>query len=198
MNIKEFIQKIDRDTAAKAMQLRKQGQLQVVIADDDMFSAVVTDKDIFFNYIALEDDQVVSCSCSCGTKKICRHLAALAFEMQERLEGEVSTDYTTEQSPGSYHFCGKDLTKMEMFILCMDAYRGSEIYYPVPNIIDGADRKNCITKKQQYLINQQLLQKGLVSQHKRGFFYTKTDEYFLPKDEYYMDVILDLVSKQLS
>ena len=198
MNIREFIQKIDRDTAAKGIQLLKNGQLQVVIAEDGMFSAVVSDKDILFVYITMEDDQVISCSCSCGTKKVCRHLAALAFEIQERLEGEVSTDNTTEQSPDSYHFCGKDLTKMEMFILCMDAYRGSEIYYPVPNIIEGADRKNCITKKQQYLINQQLLQKGLVSQHKRDFFYTKTDEYFLPKDEYYMDVMLELLSNQQS
>lgn len=198
MNIKEIIQKIDRDTAAKAMQLRKQGQLQVVIADDDMFSAVVTDKDIFFNYIALEDDQVVSCSCSCGTKKICRHLAALAFEMQERLEGEVSTDNTTEQSPGSYHFCGKDLTKMEMFILCMDAYCGSNFFYPISNIIEGKDKKDLISKKQQYVINQQLLQKGLVSEHKRSFYCTKEDAYFLPKEEYYMDVLLELLSNQQS
>ena len=181
--ISEFIQQIDRATATRGILIRIQGHLQNVEEKNGCYSAVVSGTSRYETSIIMKGKKVADYTCSCGNNgNICQHVAALAYEIKDRLGIDKKKNITTtkkkkkekkkeisfEEECTSYHIFDLKLTPWEMFILCLDAYRGTETCSSMPSFSPDDTNKFNVTVARQVEINQHLIEKGLVSKYCRS------------------------------
>lgn len=208
--INEFIQQIDRATATRGILIRIQGNLGNIEENNGCYRAVISDNGKYGASITMKGTMVANYTCSCRNNgHICRHVAALAYEIKDRLgidktvkktktkkkkKGEKK-EISSEEECTSYHFFGLELSPWEMFILCVDAYRGTEPLSGMPSFSPDNTNKLNVTVARQLEINQRLTEMGLVSKHSRENHYLKKGYYFFPKPEYYVDILFELLDK---
>ena len=193
--INEFIQQIDRATATRGILIRIQGNLGNIEENNGCYRAVISDNGKYGASITMKGTMVADYTCSCRNNgNICRHVAALAYEIKDRLgidktvkktktkkkkKGEKK-EISSEEECTSYHFFGLELSPWEMFILCVDAYRGTEPLSGMPSFSPDNTNKLNVTVARQLEINQRLTEMGLVSKHSRENHYLKKGYYFFP------------------
>ena len=208
--ISEFIQQIDRATATRGILIRIQGNIGNIEENNGCYRAVISDNGKYGASITMKGKMVADYTCSCRNNgHICRHVAALAYEIKEQLGIDKKKNITTtkkkkkekkkeisfEEECTSYHIFDLELTPWEMFILCLDAYRGTETCSSMPSFSPDDTNKFNVTVARQVEINQRLIEKGLVSKYCRDVYYWNKGNAFFPKPEYYVDILFELLDK---
>ena len=94
--ISEFIQQIDRATATRGILIRIQGNIGNIEENNGCYRAVISDNGKYGASITMKGKMVADYTCSCRNNgHICRHVAALAYEIKDRLGIDKKKNITT-------------------------------------------------------------------------------------------------------